>query len=435
MPFGHQLFRPRSNLVVLIFSHIVISCVSLIFVSRFHFVGFPYEATTFHMFYDPARLYGVIVIVAVFAIVSFLFIFARFSFGYFVGFYFFTMVLGYLWLNYFSNFDYNHRLAAASAAVSAMAFLSPALFISSPVRQVYTLSSNALELVLRFILLLACTTVVVASFYNLRLVALDDINNFRNKIEFPTIVSYLLEIISSVLLPFAFACFVAQKNHWRAGAALLILVLFYPITLSKLAFFTPFWLVVIVLLSKIFESRAAVVLTQLLPMLAGVILIIVFNERAAKYFGIVNFRMFAIPSNAMDVYNDFFSRHAYTYFCQISFFKPWMYCPYQEPLAIVMKKAYELGNYNASLFATEGIASVGPIFAPLAAFLCGLVIAAGNVASAGLPPRFIMISGAILPQILLNVPLSTVLLTHGAAVLFLLWYITPRTVYEQKVFA
>ena len=30
---------------------------------------------------------------------------------------------------------------------------------------------------------------------------------------------------------------------------------------------------------------------------------------------------------------------------------------------------------------------------------------------------------AMLPQILLNVPLTTTLLTHGAAILFLLWYV------------
>jgi hypothetical protein len=108
-----------------------------------------------------------------------------------------------------------------------------------------------------------------------------------------------------------------------------------------------------------------------------------------------------------------------------------MSCPYQEQLSLVMEKAYKLGNYNASLFATEGIASVGPVFAPIAAFACGLVVALGNRLSAGLPPRFILVSGAILPQALLNVPLSTVMLTHGLGVLFLLWYITPRAIFAR----
>lgn len=169
----------------------------------------------------------------------------------------------------------------------------------------------------------------------------------------------------------------------------------------------------------------------MVPILVGLALITTFGERAIFYFGTVNFRMIAIPSVAMDVYNDFFSSHELTRFCQISLLKPIMHCPYQDQLGIVMERVYHLGNFNASLFATEGIASVGVFFAPVAAFVCGLVIALGNRLSAGLPARFVLISGAILPQALLNVPLTTVLLTHGAGVLFLLWYVTPRSLFEQ----
>jgi len=96
-----------------------------------------------------------------------------------------------------------------------------------------------------------------------------------------------------------------------------------------------------------------------------------------------------------------------------------------------MERAYD-GNLNASLFATEGIASVGLLFAPLTALLCGLVIALGNRLSAGLPPRFILISAAVLPQLFLNVPLTTVLLRYGAALIFLLWYLTPRAMFDEN---
>ena len=64
----------------------------------------------------------------------------------------------------------------------------------------------------------------------------------------------------------------------------------------------------------------------------------------------------------------------------------------------MMARAYELGNFNASLFSTEGIASVGPLFAPVSVFVCGLVIALANRLSSGLPPRFILISSAALPS-------------------------------------
>ena len=149
------------------------------------------------------------------------------------------------------------------------------------------------------------------------------------------------------------------------------------------------------------------------------------------YFSTVNLRLAAIPSNAMDLYNDYFSRHDLTWFCQIPAIKRMISCPYQEPLWIIMEKTYKLGNLNASLFATEGVASVGLLWAPLSAFGCGLIIAFGSRMADGLPHRFVLLSGAMLPLVLLNVPLSIVLLTHGAAILFLLWYVTPRSIFRQ----
>jgi hypothetical protein len=174
-------------------------------------------------------------------------------------------------------------------------------------------------------------------------------------------------------------------------------------------------------------------MSLLLPMSAMLVLMMLLGERAALLLSLINFRVIAVPAVAIDVYSEFFSRQPLTWFCQVSFLKPLMSCPYQEALSLVMEREYRLGNFNASLFATEGIASVGLYWAPLAVLACGLVIAVGNRVSAGLPPSFVMVSGAVLPQVLLNVPLSTSLLTHGAALLFLLWYITPRDVFSNEV--
>jgi hypothetical protein len=185
------------------------------------------------------------------------------------------------------------------------------------------------------------------------------------------------------------------------------------------------------MLSKMAEAMVVVILSLLAPVLAGVLLFSVFAEHTAAYFAIVNFRMVAIPSLAMEVYNDFLVNHDLTYFCQTSTLKRFMDCPYQDQLSALMNGAYPLGYFNASLFATEGIASVGPLYAPVAVFMCGLVIALRNRLSAGLPPGFILLSGAIIPQILLNVPLTTALVTHGVGLLFLLWqYVTPRAILE-----
>jgi hypothetical protein len=416
--------RPLT-LVLLICFYIILCCVSLVYVSHFKYGDF-FDAKAFHVFYDPERLLNATAVVAAFAVVSLLFSFARFSFGYLVGFYLYTIILGYLWLNCFSDLDYNHQITGLSAAVSAAAFLVPALLITSPIKQVYTLSEFAFDRLLTFLSLFVTATIIIGAIYNFRFAAIKDIYEFRDQLEFPTALHYSLEMTSSVLLPFIFTCFLERRNYWRAGAVLLLALLLYPITLSKLALFTPAWLLFMAFLARIFGARTTVILSLLLPLLAGIL------DAKFKvwpfYFYLVNARMIAIPSDAMDVYNHYFSSHDLTHFCQIRVLKPLVSCPYQNPLSVVMRDAYHLGYFNASLFATEGIASVGAWFAPVTGFLCGIVFALGNRLSAGLPSRFILVSGAIVPQVLLNVPLSTVLLTHGLGLLFLLWYMTPREI-------
>jgi hypothetical protein len=426
---AQRQLRKSLRLAFLIGFHIVVCCISLIYISSYKYpVGF--SPQPFHIFYDPAQLFDAVIVVASFSVTASFFVLADFSFGYLVGFFFFTMILGYLWLNCFTDLSYDHQLAGLSAAASSVAFLLPALFISSPVRQRYTPTARSFDRLLTSILILGTATIAIGAIYNFRIVALENMYEYRAKIDNPAPVRYLVTIVSDALLPFAFAGFVAGKAHWRAAAVLGLLLIFYPLTLSKTALFAPFWLVAVLVLSKIFEARITVILLLLGPMLAGLALSTLLAAHAALFFSTVNFRMIAIPSIAMDVYNDFFSKHELTHFCQISILKQIMPCPYQEQLSIVMQRAYGLGNFNASLFATEGIASVGLFFAPLTVLGCGFVVALGNRLSAGLPSRFILISGALLPQILLNVPLTTALLTHGAGFLFLLWYITPRAMFE-----
>jgi hypothetical protein len=424
-------WRARLGLTCLLGFHILACCLSLIYVAKFY-------AFYKLVWFDQAHLYAAVLNIALFALVSIFFTFSRFSFGYFLGFYFYTTILGYLWLVEFSKFPYDHTIAVFSAFVSAVAFLAPALFITSQITQRFVLSEHALDNVLSAILIFAATIIAVGTFHNFRLVGLGDIYDFRGELKFPGWLRYAIGTTSNALLPFAFACFVARRKRWRAAAALLLLLLFYPITLTKLVLFAPFWLLFLTLLSRFFDAKTSVVLSLFLPISFGVILALPVNagtlpfEQIMDYFGAINFRMIAIPSIAIDLYSDFFSTHHRTHFCQVLFLKPFVECPYVDPLSVLMANAYQFGNLNASLFATEGIASVGPILAPLAVFMCGLVISLANRLSSGLPPRFILLSGGILPQIFLNVPATTTLLSNGAALLFLLWYITPRTMFEPK---
>jgi hypothetical protein len=423
--------RVPLTLALLLGVYVLICCVSLIYVTQY-FSG--YQLFRF----DAARVYPAVVNAAPLALCAILFALSRFSFGYFLGFYLYTMALGYLWIAKFSLYDYDHTVASISAMVSIVAFLAPALSLTAPIRQRLVLSARSLDRLLLLILVFAAGIIAIGALYNFRMASVADIYLLRAQIDFPIPLRYAIGTASSTLLPFAFACFFIRGQRWRAAAALLLLLLLYPVTLTKIALFAPIWLLFLALLAALLEARIAVVMSLLLPALVGVLLVpiekygLISNIHFVDYFGIINFRLFAVPAAALDMYNDFFSRHELTYFCQIIFVKPFVSCPYSEYLSIVMSKNYALGNVNASLFATEGIASLGPKWAPLSVFVCGFVIALGNGLSAGLPPKLILLSAGILTQIFLNVPLTTSLLSNGGALLFLLWYVTPREIFERS---
>lgn len=411
--------------------HLFALCLTLVFVPQLYPV--------FHLDFRWEDLPCALAAVTAFSFLAVIFLVSQFSFGFFVGFYLYAMMAGYLWLNCFSEFSYDHVIAGLSAYASAIAFLFPALFITTPLRQLWTPSRIAFNRLLDVILLVAAVTLVAGATYNfdlaqlLRLIRLDgDIYVSRDALKFPTGLNYLMGVTASVLLPFAFACFVEQTRARRAAIALGLLLLFYPVTLSKVALFSSVWIGLTALLARFIEARLAVILSLLVPTAFGVLLIFLWKvdvlqeSKVVPYFALINVRVIAIPSLAMDYYNEFFSKNELTLFCQTRILGALTNCPYHEPLGIVIYKAFGAGGlFNASLFATEGIASVGVWLAPITALACGLVMALGNRLSAELPSRFVLTSAAVLPQIFLNVPLTVTMLTHGVSLLFLLWYIAP----------
>jgi hypothetical protein len=421
----------RLKLAFLLVLYIAGVCLTFVYVAQYY--------GTYGIFrYDPALVLPAVLTIIPLVLFSFVFVIAEFSFGYFVGFLLYTMALGFVWLTKFSLLDYNHVPAGISATVSAVAFLLPALFITAPIKQWFVLSPTTLDRLMSLILILAAGMIAVGVFYNFRLVNVTDIYNFRFQLNFPGPLRYAIGIFDNALLPFVFAFCLARRSPWRAAAALLLMLSLYPITLTKGALFGPFWLLFLALLVGLFEARMAVVLSLLPAMALGLVLVLLRKFDALSdphlrdYFGIVNFRMIAMPAIALDLYNDFFAKHELTYFCQIGVLKQFMSCPYSDWLVIVMSKAYQFGYLNASLFATEGIASLGPKFAPLSVFVCGLIIAFANRLSAGLPATFVLLSGGMVARVLLDVPLATTLLSNGAALLFLLWYVTPREMFARE---
>jgi hypothetical protein len=166
-------------------------CISLTYLRR--------NFGAYQIYCDPALLNGAIVVVAAFAVFSYLFLKACFRFGYFLGFYFCTTVLGYLRLNCFSHFEYNHWLSGASAVVSTVVFLIPALFVSSSIPQGFTITESTFDRILTFILMLGVATVLIGATYSFKVVSLTRMNDFRDKISMPALLYYWIGITSNAL--------------------------------------------------------------------------------------------------------------------------------------------------------------------------------------------------------------------------------------------
>src|ERR1700761_6425985 len=119
---GSQAFQSKFSLLILVFLHSIVYCASLIVVSQ----------RQFYILYDADRLPVAIAGAAACSLIALFFVFARFSFGYFAGFYFYTLILGFIWIDTFSKYNYNKVAAALSAAASLVLFLIPAVLIRAP---------------------------------------------------------------------------------------------------------------------------------------------------------------------------------------------------------------------------------------------------------------------------------------------------------------
>lgn len=350
------------------------------------------------------------------------FVAGRFSFGYLVSFALLSAVFGFVWLSYFSAFDYPHAtarwamIAALAAAITPLMFQNIALW--RPDLSEAAIGRVALLLLVSSFAVLIGDISYGTSFGN-------PYGAARNAVSRPLLLNYLTGIMIGAVLPYLFAHF-ASRRRWMPAAGVLLFALgFYPVVNNKTVLLLPVWLPFLFWLFGRFTPRLATVLAFLIPMTIGLAAFFVLvADKDYVLFSAINLRFVAIPSLALDQYADFFAHRELTRFCQITVLRHLTVCPYGE-LGPTLGAIYRDGNFNASFLATEGIASVGLALAPVSALVCGLVLSVGAMVSRHLSPRFIAVSSGIAVQAIMNVPLTTGLLSNGIALLFLLWWLTP----------
>jgi hypothetical protein len=415
--FQPESARRAGHLAPLLLAFLILNCVSLTAVLH--------SSTPKDPMFWPAV--GLMLVAALFIP---LFLRARFSFGYLIGFNFYCLIASFLWLSYFTEGYFNRTEARLSAAASLLLVLIPLLFQAKPLRSRFTLSQHAMNRLLLGLLVLVFIVLAWNAVYGFALVSTEEADRLRGTLSRPTVLSYLDGWLVAALLPFAFAWFATARRYWLAALSVVLIAAFYPVLLNKTVAFAGVWLPFLFILFSLLEARRATVLALLLPMLGGLTVGLLTyvglpNKIYALVFGGINYRMLAFPAWALERYFHFFAHHDLTHFCQIGIVRSFTGCPYQFQLGAELSKHYDMGNLNGSLFATEGVASVGPVLAPLSALVCGLILSIGNSVSAHLSKRFVATSAGVVVQVLVNVPLSASLLSNGLLLLFLLWYVTP----------
>ena len=227
---------------------VIVSSLSFAAVAKYYdYLGF--------FAFDGRRLLLAIPSILPIASLALVFAVGRPSLGYFLGLHFYNLILGYMWLVPISTLGYDRQAAMISALLSAVAFLLPAVFVCRPAPRLAVFSATAHDRLLDLILIVGVAIVAAGAFYNFRLVGLAEMYKFREGIEFPALFRYALNMTSTALLPFAFACFIWRGRHGRAAASLMLLLLLYPVTLTKITLLAPFWLVFLTILSRYFEIR------------------------------------------------------------------------------------------------------------------------------------------------------------------------------------
>jgi len=351
------------------------------------------------------------------------FVAARSSFGYLVGFSLLSAVFGFVWLSFFSEFDYPHAIARWAMIAALAAAIIPLMFQNIQLWRP-DLSGATIERVALLLLVSSFAVLIGDISYGANLG--NPYGAARNAVVRPALLNYLTGIMIGAVLPYLFAHF-ASHRRWIAATGVLLLALsFYPVVNNKTVLLLPIWLPFLFWLFSRFNPRLATVLAFLIPMIIGLLAFFVLAaDRNYVLFSAINLRFLAIPSLALDHYADFFAHRDLTWFCQITVLRHATACPYGE-LGPTLGAIYRNGNFNASFLATEGIASVGLPLTPLSALACGLILSIGSMVSRHLPPRFIAVSSGIAVQAIMNVPLTTGLLSNGVALLFLLWWLTPE---------
>lgn len=273
--------------------------------------------------------------------------------------------------------------------------------------------------------------VLVASYHEyMRLVSFEDVYDLRfaaNENERSGLVNYLISWLSYCFLPFYFARGVLRRNFADIAIGLLGCVLIYAATGSKAAILMP---AVILILNRLIGSGKDFLLRLVTVLTISIFLVTELLPDDGILFWVKSILLLRVLGTGgwnMTVYYDYFSTNGYTFYTHIgpinALIGGYPYGAYSLGQLIGLQySGSEQANFNANFWASDGFAALGVLGVPVVtAALCAVFFAINRIAS-GFSTRFVVLWLVGFWLAMLNLPLSTAVLSGGGAMtLLLLW--------------
>lgn len=316
--------------------------------------------------------------------------------------------------------------------LSLMASMS-VLFIASTLGMIETAEKHSADkrlLQLVGIFAAVSITILVATNYkHMRLVSFADVYDLRadaGKTNSNTLIVYLISWLSYCFLPFFIAKGLANRD-WRSlaiGMAGCFLV--YVSSGAKSQILLPFIMLMIFLIMRTSKSFLFLLCSG---SAVATLLVFLFPDDSFLVWGKSTWLMRTLGTGGwtLSLYYEYFTANGFTYYSHIrivDFFTHWY--PYGgRSLGQIIGLEYsgsDLANFNANFWASDGFAAFGLWGIPIVTIALSAFFMFLNRISSYYEPRFITLWMTGFWLALLNLPLSTAILSGGGGlVLLFLW--------------
>lgn len=287
-----------------------------------------------------------------------------------------------------------------------------------------------LSMILFFLTMASMAILVVNYHQHMRLVSFEDVYDLRfetNEIVQSTFEGYLLSWLSYCFLPFYFTRGVLQKSFADIGLSVFGCILIYMATGSKAAILMP---VIIFSLYLLIGSGKNFMLRLLIVMAIAVFLAVelIPNEGVLMWGkSILMLRILGTGGWSIVTYYDYFSTNGFTYYTHIgpinALINAYPYGEYSLGQTIGLHYSGSAdANFNANFWASDGFAALGILGIPVVTVFMSLMLYVLNRVASAYSTRFVALWLTGFWLAILNVPLTTALLSGGGGlVMLLLW--------------